>query len=475
MTRDWRDDRIEELEKRVRELEALVAELLEQLKRNSSNSSKPPSSDGPAKAKRSYPKKKSSGRKQGAQVGHTKHERELLPVERVDSLAVVKPDKCSCCAGPLSSHTLHPTRYQYFEIPPVKPIVHETQLHSGWCEQCQCWTQGQLPQGVPTRMFGPSVDATIGVLIGVYRLSKRQVAAVMGSLFGLTMSVGAVIDSQQAVSRALEQPVKEARAFAEKQPVKNADETSWRENNKRAWLWAMVTSCVTIFVIQKSRATDAARELLGDVLGILCTDRYAGYSFWPTQLRQICWSHLIRDLTAISERDEESKRIGNALLEEAYRMFSWWHRVREQTLKRSTFQSYMRSLMPRVQELLEQGTLLDNRKSARTCKKILELYPALWTFVHVEGVEPTNNIAEQTVRHPVIIRKQSYGTQSEWGSRFIERILTVNATCNQQNRSVLDFVRQACESALTGSSAPSLIPELPQPSESPTAALSDAA
>jgi transposase len=324
-------------------------------------------------------------------------------------------------------------------------------------------------------MFGPSVDSTVGVLIGVYRLSKRQVAAVMGSLFGLKMSVGAVIDSQQAVSRALEQPVKEARAFAEKQPVKNADETSWRENDKRAWLWAMVTSCVTIFVIQKSRATDAARELLGDVLGILCTDRYAGYSFWPTQLRQVCWSHLIRDFTAISERDEESKRIGKALLEEAHRMFSWWHRVREQTLKRSTFQSYMRSLMPRVQQLLVQGTLLDNRKSARTCKKILELYPALWTFVHVEGVEPTNNIAEQTVRHPVIIRKQSYGTQSEWGSRFIERILTVNATCNQQNRSVLDFVRQACESALTGSSAPSLIPELSQPSESPTAALPAAA
>lgn len=479
MTRDWRDERIEELTRqlelalariqelevvaaRVGSLEAQVAKLLEQVKQDSTNSSKPPSSDGPAKAKRKYPKKKPSGRKQGAQVGHTKHARELLPVEQVDSVRVVKAESCSCCAGKLTDHTSNPARHQYCEIPPIKPIVHEIQLHSGWCDTCNCWTLAKLPDGVPTRMFGPSVDSAIGVFIGIYRLSKRQVAAVLGSLFGLTMSVGAIIDSQRAVSQALEQPVMEARRFAEKQPIKNADETSFRENNKRVWLWALVTSLVTIFVIQKNRNADAARELLGAVVGILGTDRYAGYSFWPTKLRQVCWSHLIRDFTAISERDKESKRIGLALLKEAHRMFSWWHRVREEKLKRTTFQVYMSSLMPRVQNLLEQGTLLDNKKSARTCKKILKIYPALWTFVEVEGVEPTNNISEHAVRHPVIIRKLSYGTQSEWGSRFMERILTVNATCNQQNRSVLDFIRQACESKLTGSSAPSLIPESSQ-------------
>ncbi len=467
--RDWRDDRIEQLERencelraRVTTLEALVAKLIEQVNRNSRNSSKPPSSDGPAKPKR--PKNKSSGRKPGGQPGHDKHERQLVPVDQVDSLTVVKPEHCECCSAVLTEYDLCPTRHQYCELPVTRPLVHEVHQHSGYCARCGIWTLAKLPDGVPTRAFGPSVDSTVGVLMGVYRLSKRSVAAVMAELFGLQMSVGAVVGCQKAVSDALAQPVLEAHEFAQQQSVKNADETSWRQGNKRAWLWTVVTTGVTMFMIQSSRSAEAARAILGGISGILCTDRYSGYGWWPTRQRQVCWSHLIRDFTAISERAGQSKQIGNALLAEAERMFAWWNRVKDGTLKPSTFQVYMRSLQCRVEQLLGQGSLADHSKTAGTCKKILEVFPSLWTFVHVQGVEPTNNAAERAVRHAVVYRKISYGTHSEWGSRFVERILTVHATCKQQGTSALAFVRHACEAALTRSPPPSLIPA-DQPSQ----------
>ena len=495
MQRDWRDDRIEELERqlaerdriiesqraqiealtaRVAALEALVVKLTEKANRNSNNSSKPPSSDGPAKLK--HRKKKRSGRKPGGQPGHDKHARELLPVDQVDNLTVVKPDQCERCAEPLTKFDSYPQRHQWFELPFAKPIAHEADVHSGWCNKCQWWTHGQLPDGVPTRAFGPTVDATVGVLMGVYRLSKRSVAAIMGELFGLRMSLGAVVDCQRSVSDALEKPVDEALAHVQQQPIKNADETSWPQGDKRAWLWTVVTARVTVFMIQASRGADAARAILGKAFGILGTDRYAGYAWWPTFLRQVCWSHLIRDITAISERGGESERIGKALLQEAGQMFTWWHRLQEGKLTRASFQQYMGPLRKRVKRVLQEGTGATQEKTAGTCSKILKLFPALWTFVRVEGVEPTNNVSEQTVRHGVIYRKISYGTHSEWGSRFVERILTVHATCKQQSRSVLQFVHECCEAKLKNGPAPSLLPgEADSPLHSAQPALSAAA
>jgi transposase len=465
VTRDWRDELIEELRAVVAqqqaEIEALKkrgAELEERLRTSSRNSSKPPSSDGPSKPRPKRHKGKRGRRSPGGQPGHEKHDRELCPTEEADKLSVVRPERCERCAKPLVEYDKHPVRHQHVELPPVRPLVHEVQLHAGWCKDCGAWTQAKLPPGIPTRAFGPSVDALVGVLVGVYRLSKRAVAGLMGELFGLRMSLGAVVDCQRAVSDSLEQPVVEARQFAQQQPVKNADETSWRQGRMRAWLWTLVTASVTVFQIHLDRSAQAARELLGKAFGILGTDRYSGYGWWPMRLRQLCWAHLTRDFTAISERGGTSERVGKALLREVDRMFAWWKRVKEGTMTRGTFQVYLRSVKRRVYRLLEQGTQAAEAKTARTCAKILTLFSALWTFARVEGVEPTNNSGERAVRHAVIIRKISYGTHSEWGSRFVERILTVHATCKQQGRSALKFIREACESALTRSPPPSLVP-----------------
>ncbi|MBI4950784.1 MAG: transposase, partial [Myxococcales bacterium] len=205
---------------------------------------------------------------------------------------------------------------------------------------------------------------------------------------------------------------------------------------------------------------DAARAILGRATGVLVTDRHGAYNWWSDTLRQFCWAHLTRDFIKIAERGGDSERIGNDLLAEKDRMFAWWHRVRDCTLARSTFKVYMRQVQCRVEALLTEGATSSHAKTAKTCKNLLRHFHALWTFVYHEGVDPTNNAAEHKVRHGVLWRKTSYGTQSAEGSRFVERILTVHATLRQQSRSIVDFMRDACCAVLEHRSPPSLLPTI---------------
>jgi len=472
VTRDWRDDRIEELERENAELraenaelKAQVAKLLErvgkleeQLRKSSRNSSKPPSSDGPAVPPR--PRKPSTGRKPGGQPGHERHKRELVPLDKVHKVVECIPERCDQCAAPLRGRDPEPERHQVTHLPPIEPITEEYRLHTLSCGQCGGETVGKLPAGVPTGAFGPSVVAVVAVLIGAYRLSKRLVSELLSDLFQVRVSVGSVIGCQHTASASLKEPVLEARKHVEQQSVKNADETGWREGAKRAraWLWVVATHAVAVFMVHARRNANAAKLLLGAVSGVLVTDRHGAYNWWPDSLRQFCWAHLKRQFQTISERGGESARIGKELLEEVRRLFHFWHRVRDGTLKRSSFRVYMRAVRGRVEALLAEGAASSHPKTSKTCRKLLDHTEALWTFVRVEGVQPTNNTAEQIIRHGVIMRKLSHGTHCEQGSRFIERILTVHATLRLQKRNVLDFVRLACEAALHGTTPPSLLP-----------------
>ena len=478
MARDWRDDRIVELERQVAErdrqvaerddviakltaqVEALlarVAKLEEHARRSSRNSSQPPSSDGPAAPPTRG--KVPSGRKPGAQEGHEKHARPLVPSEEVDKRVVLKPRRCQCCHEWLAGDDPSPRRHQVFHLPSIKPIVDEYVIHTLDCTLCGSRTTAPLPEGVPSGAFGASVIAMVALLMGVYRLSKRSVPALMRDAFGLDMSVGAAVGCQQLASAALEAPVEEAKKFVVEQPIKHADETSWREARKKAWLWTVVTASVTVFMIHARRTEEAARKILGEVAGVLVSDRYSGYAWWPVLQHQFCWAHLIRDFVAISEREGESKRIGDALLDEANRMFVWWHRVRDGTLTRATFRVYMRSVRRQVEVLLTDGAAVSHSKTAKTCAKMLKCADAFWTFVYVEGVQPTNNTAERAIRHPVLWRKGSFGTHSPEGSRFVERILTTHATLRQQGRPILAFLNDACVAALHDGLPPSLLPQ----------------
>jgi transposase len=453
-----RDRRIAELEALVRELRQEIAELREKLSKNSSNSSRPPSSDRPDNPP-PHRQTPDSGRKAGGQPGHQGHQRQRLqPTRSCDHY----PSSCAECGCELSRRSdVEPHVHQVVEIPEPKPEVTDHRCHGVECPECATVTYAELPVDVPISGFGPRLTATASLLAGAYKLSKRDVQQVLADMFGIDVSLGGVSNMEGRVGEALAQPHEEARQYVVAQKTAYGDETSWSEGNgkdKKAWLWVAATELVTFFKIAPSRAGEVAKEIFEGFVGVLVTDRYTVYSFFESLLRQVCWAHLLRDFEAIAERGGKSGEIGCQLLREGKRMFKWWHKVRDGTLSRQVFEQRMRAVESRVGRLLRQAQQCRNQRTARTATEILKLEEALWTFVHVEGVEPTNNRSERSLRRGVMWRRVSFGTQSTRGSRFVERILTATTTLRQQGRNVLAYLTEAVQAASEGRTAPSLLP-----------------
>jgi transposase len=462
VTSDPRDVRIRQLEekleaalKEIASLKKENEELKEQVGTSSRNSSKPPSSDPPSITPQP---RTPTGRKPGGQPGHKGHKRKLFPPEKVRSVTECKPERCSGCQHRLHGEDPEPARHQVAELPKVEPLVDEYRLHTLTCKHCGCRTRGKLPEGTPSGWFGPNVIATITLLLGVYGLSRRDVAELLRDMFGLPISTGGVIGCQKIGADALGAAHAQAQAQISKAKVKYADETGWAMGALYACLWVVVTPSVTVFRIQAERSREAARRVLGKVSGLLGTDRYSVYDFWPAHMHQFCWAHLTRLFVRFSERsDPKAVVVGKALLIAKDEMFTWWHRVRDGTLARSTFRRYMGPLRSRVTGILEEGTRASCAKTRRTCLRLLKNTTCLWTFVDKEGIEPTNNTGERAIRRPVIIRKTSFGSQSEHGCRFLERVLTVHATLRQRGASVHAFVVAACHAHMLGRKPPSLL------------------
>jgi transposase len=453
-------------------LQARVEELERLLKQSSLNSSRPPSSDPPSI--KHPPKKPPSGRKPGGQPGHDGSARTLLPPEKVDKTTDHWAERCRQCELPFPADPAarvevgEPERHQIVEVPKPKPYVEEHRLHALACT-CGCVTRADLPAGIPTGAFGPRLTGVIAVLSGGYRLSKRAIQGLLRELFGVEISLGSITACEQSMSETLAPAVDEARAFVKQQPVAHADETGWREGRRRAWLWVAVTTSVTVFLIDRRRNAEAALALLGQFAGILVSDRWKAYDFIDLVRRQFCWSHLRRDFQWISEHRGKAAKIGAALLAASDQMFHWWHRIRDGTMTRVEFREAMKPLREQVEELIREGGTCRQRKVAGMCWQLYLSSNALWTFVDVEGVEPTNNAGEQKIRPAVMYRKTSFGTHSEAGSRFVERMLTVVATLRQQKRDVMDYVTHASEAALRGERPASLLPT-PAPTTLPMAA-----
>jgi transposase len=449
-------DYILALEARIAALEAAVQERMERVQQDSRTSSRPASSDPP---ERERPRRQPSGRRPGGQPGHPGQTRMLVPVADVDVVIPLKPDVCARCQQPLAGDDPQPQRHQVCEVPPSKPVITEYQLHQLICPACGDTTRASWPDGVTTRAYGPRVQAITALCTGAYRLSKRTTQQLLDDLFGLTMSLGTISTLETATVEAVAAPVEEARAFVQEQASVSMDETGWHQGGQRAWLWVAVTTWVTVFLVRLSRGGQVARDLLGKSFhGILITDRWSAYNWYPVRWRQLCWAHLLRDIEAMIGRGGRSKDIGEALRCQAHQMFHWWHRVRDGTLKRSSFRSYMTPVRREVERLLEAGTTCGHPKTEGGCREILKVRPALWTFVHLEGVEPTNNAAERAIRPGVLWRKGSFGTQSAQGSRFVEVMMTVVATLKQQQQNPLDYLTAACEAVLRDEAAPSLLP-----------------
>ncbi|MEW6752592.1 MAG: IS66 family transposase, partial [Candidatus Latescibacterota bacterium] len=390
----------------VQRLQAALAALHERVQQNSTNSSRPPSSDPPGRRR---PGRPPSGRRPGGQPGRTDHGHTLLPVDQVDAVVPVRPTHCRQCGAALSGDDPHARRYQVTDIPPVRLQVTEYQLHTLRCAHCDTLTEAAWPEGVPTGSVGPRLQALVGLLGGAYRLSRRQIQGLLADAVGVELSLGTVHALEQATAAAVAVPVEEAEAYVQQQDTANVDETGWKEGRERAWLWTVVTRWVTIFTIAASRGSQVVKQLLGELFGgVVGSDRGSAYSYLPLRRRQLCWAHLRRELEAMRERGADSAVVATPLLAAVDRMFHWWHRVRDGTLQRRTFQGYMRPVQTQVREYLQLGQQASHAKTAAFCRKVLAAEEALWTFVRCPGVEPTNgregpqtrrSLAPQQLRH----------------------------------------------------------------------------
>jgi transposase len=297
------------------------------------------------------------------------------------------------------------------------------------------------------------------LLTGRYRLSKREAAQCLSDLFGVAVGVGSVSAMEAATSGALAPVVDEVRTAAGQATVANMDETGWREGRKRAWVWTMVTATLTVFHIAPSRGGTVAQTLLGAAwAGIVGTDRGTMYSWLPAECRQVCWAHLKRDFQKLVDWGPGARPIGQRLLAIEAQVFAAWHRFRRGDIDRPALGHLLAPLQAEMAEVLEEAITGPDAKAAGVCWELRKLGPALCTFAVMPGVEPTNNAAERALRPAVLWRKGSFGTHSEGGSRFVERMLTVNATCRQQGRPVLDLLTAAIIAARGGATPPSLIP-----------------
>lgn len=441
---------IDEQRQQLAQLERRLGELEERLKLNSRNSSKPPSSDGPAGSGK--PRKPPTGRKRGGQRGHKGHHRAATAPEHLDHVVDCPPPAQCLCGGATVMHG-EPYRHQVFEIPPIAPVVTEYRCQGGLCTQCGRYQRAALPAGVPNGQLGPRALALIGTLSSQFHVPQNKLPTLLAEVFGLKFSLGCLSEAHGKVAQGLAAPTDGLHQALLRDPIKHLDETSHQSHGHMMWNWALATSWGATFHIHPSRGKLVAQELLGKTpTGVLVSDRYAAYQWIPVQQRQVCWAHLLRDFRRISHRDGLPGVLGRSLLRMAYLLFRYHHRK----LEGDAYQG----LQARMHRVLQRASELSQcTRTANTCTNLLKIWPALWHFTRDAAVPPTNNLAERALRAVVVRRKISYVTRSGSGMRFVERAFGAVYTCRQQGRSVFQFFCDAITYYYRGAGPPpSLVP-----------------
>ncbi|MBK6315752.1 MAG: IS66 family transposase [Blastocatellia bacterium] len=355
----------------------------------------------------------------------------------------------------------------------------EHRLHAIRCAGCGAMNRACLPGDVTSTGFGPGVEGTVATLVAECRLSHRLVVAVMRDLCGVRIGLGTVSNLLRRVSASTAAAVEEAHGYVRAfEGAKHVDETGWKhhgsdgtnDKGSSAWLWVAATEKVTVFKATLSRAQSVAKELLGEApRGTLVSDRYLVYQYARPETRQVCWSHLERDFRKISERDGPSARLGRKLLRAAQSVLKLQKKWLRGRLEQENYEYRMGRLRMHLQELLRQGASMDTgrgeqsptSKTKGTCRELQAIEPALWTFASGACVELTNNFAERQLRHAVMIRKISSGSQSNDGMEWMSRLLTVVMTTRSQGRNPHEFFVESARAARRKAPPPSLLPANP--------------
>ena len=447
-----------EMDGHIHELQQAVARLT----RNSTNSSKPPSSDPPG-LKRTAIGTKPGIRKQGGQPGHTGKKRELLPAEEMNAIHHLYPQQCERCRNPLSQSLLDPTRqplrHQIFELPKIVPEKIEFRQH--WL-RCSCGhsTLAPLPKKVVGSNFGPRLHAAIAYLTATHRVSRRGIAEIMASLFGIGISTGAVCKVNDRVSEACRPVFAAIKRYVASAALLNIDETGWKNKGSRRYLWCFVAPRAVLFHISPSRGANVLREILGETFpGIIASDDHSAYnSYHQHRLRQLCWAHLIRKFKAL--RDDRSSPqaycFAKNMLREIGKIFAYWHAFPQSGRTRQQLWMDTAPMRQQMREYCEIFLVSSDPLVKTRAKRTLANWQHLFTFIKCPAVEPTNNRAERAIRPAVQWRKLCFGSQSDSGERFVERLLSVTATCRLHGVNPFEFLTKVLSSASAGEQPPQL-------------------
>lgn len=445
------------LEREVHRLRQRLEELERRLNRNSGNSSVPPSANPPW-APRPASKKKPTGRKPGGQPGHQGHHRKLLPVAEVDEVVRHRPARCKHCGEKFPENQSGQVidRHQISELPRRPVTVTEHQSYACTCSHCGEITKKAIPPELTRSVFGERLSAVMAFASSRMHGSRRAVEELLEEVLGVPLALGSVMAREKEITLALSEPYQQARQAIQEAPAKNVDETGWKRAGR--FLWVAATHALAVFHLDPCRNRDAMHELLGtEVKGTICTDRYGVYEKVALDQRGLCWSHLKRDFQELAEQDGATKQIGEEGLAICSAVFEAWRSFQNNQISRSLLQKRIAAVSRRMRKLLKRGTRCRCRKTAGFCAELLRLEPALWTFTRVPGIEPTNNHAERMLRPAVMWRKQSLGSHSIGGCRFVERMMTVLQTLRLRGRSVMDYLEQAVHALRRGLSPPSLL------------------
>ena len=456
------------------ENEALKAKVAS-LEKDSTNSSKPPSSDGLGK-QRGSPKRGSSGRKPGGQKGHPGKTRTLAPDAQVSETIEHSPRVCDHCgkgfADDADGRVVE--RRQVVEIPPITPTVTD---HVFYKLTCACGHESRVP--VPGWILsgaGHNLQALIAYLTSVAKLSRRTVQKVFAEVFQVRLGLGTVQNRLQDTSDALAPVCDELQEALAQEPVLNIDETSYPHNRRLDWLWAFVTPTFVFFAIRASRGSKVLREVLGKWFdGIIISDRFSAYVKYHKDracgLVQYCWAHIMRDVKALPcvlgcGSEELFSRLVRQRVGAVFRL---WHACKRGQMSRADLIEKAEVHIGLLQELLEHNVDSPCKPVRTFCQGQLGKWASLLTFVYHEGVEPTNNLAERIIRAGVETRKISYCTRSAAGQVLRARLLTVSQTCRLQDRNPLEFLVAAVRAKREGLPAPSLLPHDAEDGERPVA------
>jgi len=431
-----------------------LKERIARLEKNSSNSSKPPSSDiTKPKSEQRQPGK----RKIGGQKGHEGNFRKAFTPDQVDRRRKFQLSNCPDC-----KNRLEPTNkiqiHQQAELKENPVLVTEYCLQGGHCPCCKKIVYPELPPGViPNQLMGPRLLSLFGYMKAAMGVSISELREFSSEVLHLKVSDSTVQSAVFRVSEALLPAYEELGRATPEQPALNIDETGWKENGKRQWVWLFCNKMIAYFVISKSRGCQVLKEILGDnFLGCLTSDFYSAYVKYSSPKQQFCMAHLVREVKYLTTLPEKTdKDFGMKLLAYMRRVFKLWHQrdsISQEQWDRRTYRFKVS-----LQEFLFSQKFEKGTDANRIQRRLIKHWAAIFRFLEDPILyEPTNNHAERTLRPLVRLRRISQGSRGKAGSDWTQRAASVLATCKMKKISTWKFFLQSVSASNFGGLAPSL-------------------